>query len=78
MLVQLLSFSAIYELIQEEKGTPDLFSVKGTGRQSVKLTRDNSHGLEAALHHISSSFGMTLTDFDRLNTKLGWLIVIRT
>ena len=78
LLIQLLSFSTIYKLIQDEKGTPDLYSVKGTGPQSVKLTRDNSYGLETVLHHISSNFGMTLTDFNRLNTKLGWLIVTQT
>ena len=78
MFIQLLSFSTIYKLIEDEKGTPDLYSVKGTGPQSVKLTRDNAYGLEKILHHVSSGFGMTLTDFNHLNTKLGWLIVSQT
>jgi hypothetical protein len=78
MFMQLLSFSTIYKLIEDEKGTPDLYSVKGTGPQSVKLTRDNAYGLEPVLHHVSSGFGMTLTDFKLLNTKLGWLIVTQT
>jgi len=78
MFIQLLSFSTIYKLIEDEKGTPDLYSVKGTGPQSVKLTRDSAYGLEKILHNVSSGFGMTLTDFELLNTKLGWLIVTQT
>lgn len=78
MLLRLLSFSTINQLIQEEKGTPDLYSVKGMGLGKVKLTRDNAYGLEAALRHVSSGFGMTVNNFNRLNTRLGWVIVNQT
>jgi hypothetical protein len=78
MFMQLLSFRTICKLIQDERGTPDLYSVKGAGPRSVKLTRDNSHGLETVLRHVNNGFGMTLGDFNRLDTKLGWLIVTRT
>ena len=75
MLLKLLSFNTVNQLIQEERGTPDLFSAKGTGPRSVKLTRDNAYGLEAALQQVCSGFGMTSADFSRLNSRLGWLIV---
>lgn len=77
MLLQLLSFNAVYKLLEEEKGTPDLYSVEGMGPQNVRLTRDDAYGLEAVLHHVSSDFGMSLSDFNRLNTNLGWVIVAR-
>ena len=78
MFIRLLSFSMIHQLIQDERATPDLYSVKGTGPRSVKLTRDNSCGLETVLRHVNNGFGMTLSDFNRLDTKLGWLIVTLT
>ena len=78
MLLRLLSFSTVNQLIQEEKGTPDLYSVKGMGRRKVKLTRDNAYGLESVLNHVSNGFGMTVNKFNRLDSKLGWVIVTQT
>ena len=78
MLLRLLTFNTVNQLIQEEKGTPDLFSVKGMGSGKVKLTRDNAYGLESVLYQVSNGFGMTPNKFNRLDTKLGWLIVTQT
>ena len=78
MLLRLLSFETVNRLILEEKGTPDLFSIKATGLRKVRLTRDNAYGLESMLHHVSSGFGMTVNRFNRLDSKLGWMIVTQT
>ena len=78
MFIRLLSFSTIHQLMQDEHAPPDLYSVKGAGPRSVKLTRDNCYGLETVLRHVGNGFGMTLSDFNRLDTKLGWLIVTQT
>ncbi len=77
MFFQLMTFKTLSKLLRDDLGTPDLFSVKSLGPQRIILKRDDTYGLESVIQNLSCGHGMTYAGLNRLNNKLGWLVVTK-